>query len=157
MTGGRIKRIEKFIDEDSFFLTYGDGLANINLNKLLKFHKYHKKIATITSVQPPNRYGILDIDFKKKNRVFSFNEKPKNKNYFINGGFFVLSKKIFNFIKNDSTIFEKDPLIKLVRKRELHSYYHKDFWQCMDSMRDKKILEDLCRKNNTPPWLKNEN
>ena len=157
MTGGRVKRIEKFINEDCFFLTYGDGLANINLKKLLKFHKNHKKIATITSVQPPNRYGILDIDFKKKNKVFSFNEKPKNKNYYINGGFFVLSKKIFKFIKNDATIFEKEPLKFLVKKKELHSYYHKNFWQCMDSMRDKKILEDLCRKNKTPPWLKNDN
>ena len=157
MTGGRVKRIEKLINEECFFLTYGDGLANINLKKLLKFHKNHKKIATITSVQPPNRYGILDIDFKKKNKVFSFNEKPKNKNYYINGGFFVLSKKIFKFIKNDATIFEKEPLKILVKKKELHSYYHKNFWQCMDSMRDKKILEDLCRKNNTPPWLKNDN
>ena len=157
MTGGRVKRIEKLINEDCFFLTYGDGLANINIKKLLKFHKNHKKIATITSVQPQNRYGILDIDFKKKNKVFSFNEKPKNKNYYINGGFFVLSKKIFKFIKNDATIFEKEPLKFLVKKKELHSYYHKNFWQCMDSMRDKKILEDLCRKNNTPPWLKNDN
>ena len=157
MTGGRIKRIKKFIKDDNFFLTYGDGLANINLKKLLKFHKSHKKIATITSVQPPNRYGVLDINFRKKNKVLSFDEKPKNKNYYINGGFFVLSNKIFNFIKNDKTVFEKKPLINLINKREIHSYFHKNFWQCMDSMRDKKILESCCKKNINPPWLKNEN
>ena len=156
MTGGRIKRIKNLIKEDNFFLTYGDGLANIDLKKLLKFHKSHRKIATVTSVQPPSRYGILDIDFKKKNVVSSFNEKPKNKNYFINGGFFVLSKEIFKFIKNDQTIFEKKPLINLVFKKQLHSYFHKSFWQCMDSIRDKKILESYCKKKTNPPWLKNE-
>ena len=156
MTGGRIKKIKKFINEDHFFLTYGDGLANINLKELLKFHKSHKKIATLTSVQPPSRYGILGIDFKNKNKVLSFNEKPKNNNYYINGGFFVLSKKIFNFIKNDQTIFEKKPLINLVKKGELHSYFHKNFWQCMDSMRDKKILESYAKKNTVLPWFKNE-
>lgn len=154
MTGGRVKRIENYIEEENFFLTYGDGLANINIKKLLKFHQSHKKIATVTSVQPPSRYGILDIKFKNKNLVSSFNEKPKKKNYFINGGFFVLSKKIFKFIKNDQTIFEKKPLINLVKKNELHSYLHNNFWQCMDSLRDKKVLESYYKNKNNPPWLK---
>lgn len=155
MTGGRIKRIKKYISEDSFFLTYGDGLSNINLKKLLKFHYSHNKIATLTSVQPPNRYGILGLDFKNKNRVLSFNEKPKNDNYYINGGFFVLSKKIFTFLKNDKTIFEKKPLLQLVKRKEIHSYFHSGFWQCMDSMRDKELLESFFKKSKIPPWLKN--
>ena len=155
MTGGRVKRVKKFINEDNFFLTYGDGLSNINLKKLLKFHKSHNKIATITSVQPPNRFGILNLDFKNKNKVLSFNEKPKNNNYYINGGFFVLSKKIFSFLKNDQTIFEKKPLLQLVKRKEIHSYLHKSFWQCMDSMRDKELLESYAKNSKIPPWLKN--
>ena len=138
MTGGRIKRLKKYLDKEKFFLTYGDGVSNINIKKLLKFHIKNKKIATLTAVRPPARFGAIKI---KKNHVKYFKEKSKLDEGWINGGYFVFEPEILKYIKNDSTYLEKEPLEKLSRKKQLMAYKHKNFWQCMDTLRDKKILE----------------
>ena len=143
MTGGRIKRIKKFIGNDeNFCLSYGDGLSNIKINKLIKFHLKNKKIATLTAVKYKNPKGILSIS--KNYLVKKIKEKPLE---YINGGFFVLSKKIFNFIKNDKTIFEKDCLPRLSRINQLVAFKHNGFWACMDTLREKKELNKLWETN----------
>ena len=147
MTGGRVKRIEKYVD-DTFCLTYGDGLINLNMNKLIEYHKKAKSIGTITAVQPPGRFGSLIIDNSK---VTKFQEKPKGDMNWINGGFFVFEKEIFNYIKNDDSILEKDPLEKLSKENQLNAYKHTDFWYAMDTLRDKNHLEKLWM-NNKAPW-----
>ena len=139
MTGGRIKRLKKYLKSD-FLLTYGDGLSNVNINKLSKFHISHKKIATLTMVIPPAKYGTVEVD---KNIVTNFQEKPKGDNRLINGGFFVLNNKIFNFIKNDKSIFEEHVIIELIKLKELQAYKLIGFWQSMDSLKDKIALEEL--------------
>ena len=146
MTGGRIKKIGKFLDKDndSFYLTYGDGISNINISKLLKFHNKMKLLATVSAVRPPARFGSLII---KNNRVIEFNEKNKNFESLINGGFFVLSKKIIKYIKHNSTIFEQYPLKKLAKQKQLASYFHKGVWFPMDTIRDKKIIKNYMKKN----------
>jgi len=145
MTGGRIKRVEKFLKNDEFFcLTYGDGLSNVNIDSLLKFHKRHKKLATLSSFNSSGRFGILDV---KKDRVLSFKEKP---NDFINIGFFVLSPEVINFIKNDSTIWEKEPMSLLAKNNNLMAFNHKGFFHPMDTLRDKIYLEDLWKRNKAP-------
>ena len=145
MTGGRIRRIKDFIGpKESFCLTYGDGISDINIAKLINFHFKCKKIATMTAVQPPARYGSVQI---KNNKVIKFQEKPKGDNIYINGGFFVLNYEIFKFIKGDSSIFEKDVLPILVKKNNLSAYEHKGFWHAMDSLRDKISLDELYSKN----------
>lgn len=150
MTGGRIKRLKKFINKDEdFFLTYGDGLSNINLNKLLKFHLKHKKIATITAVRPPVRFGEMYI---KNSRVTSFKEKPEPKSSWINGGFFLLNYKVFDYIENDQTSFEKQPMEKLSSTRNLMAYKHLGFWKCMDNIGDKNYLEKIYKKNKSSLW-----
>ncbi len=150
MTGGRVKKIKKYINNDeNFFLTYGDGLSNVNIRKLSEFHIAHKKIATLTTVVPPAKYGAIKAD---KNIVTKFQEKPKKNNQLINGGFFVLNKKIFKFIKNDKTIFEENVMKKLTKLKELQAYKHFGFWQSMDSLKDKIDLEELWLKN--PFWKK---
>ena len=138
MTGGRLKRLKKYLDKETFFLTYGDGISNINLNKLLAFHKKNKNIATLTAVRPPARFGAIKIQGKK---VTYFREKSKLDEGWINGGFFIFEPKIFNFIKNDYTYLEREPLSKLGKIKELNAYKHEGFWQCMDTIRDKEILE----------------
>ncbi len=147
-TAGRIKKIQKLIKGDNFFLTYGDGVSNINIKKLLNFHLKNKKYATLTAVRPEARYGILKIE---KNLVSKFNEKPLSKDSWINGGFFVLNKNIFKFIKNYKSIWEQEPLKKLTKSKNLCAYKHTGFWQSMDTLREKRILEDLWKKKN-PPW-----
>lgn len=147
-TGGRLKKIEKLIKEENFFLTYGDGLSNVNLDKLLYFHLKNKKYATLTAVRPEARYGILNIE---KNLVTKFNEKPVSKDSWINGGFFVLNRKIFKYLKNYKTVWEQDPLKKITKQKKLCAYKHTGFWQSMDNLREKKILEKLWKKKN-PPW-----
>jgi glucose-1-phosphate cytidylyltransferase len=147
-TGGRLKKIQKFIKNDNFFLTYGDGLSDVNISKLLNFHLKNKKLATLTAVRPEARYGILEI---KNNLVKKFNEKPTSKDSWINGGFFVLNKKIFKFIKNYKSIWEQEPLKKITNTQNLCAYKHLGFWQSMDTLREKKILERLWSKKN-PPW-----
>ncbi len=138
MTGGRIKRLKKYINDKTFMLTYGEGLSDVNLEKLLKVHKKSKKIATLTAVRPPARFGAIKIF---KNRVSYFKEKSKLDEGWINGGFFVLEPTIFKFIKGDKSFFEREPLQKISKLKQLYAFKHKGFWQCMDTLRDKEILE----------------
>jgi glucose-1-phosphate cytidylyltransferase len=147
MTGGRIKRLEKYLKNERFMLTYGDGLSNINLKQLLDFHLKSKKIATVTAVHPPARFGELII---KNNKVIEFNEKTKSKTQWINAGFFIFEPQIFKYIKNDKTILEGDPLTRLAKTKNLAAFKHESFWQCMDTMKDKNYLERIWKKK--PPW-----
>lgn len=148
MTGGRIKRIDEYIGEgEDFCLTYGDGLSNINITELIKFHKNHGKAATLSSVFPPGRFGALKI---KNSQVKSFFEKPKGDGAYINGGFFVLNKRAIDYIEDDSTIWEQEPLNMLAKTGELMSFKHEDFWQAMDTLRDKNLLEELWESNKAP-------
>jgi len=149
-TGGRIKRAEKIINNKPFLLTYGDGLANIDLNKLISFHKSHDGLVTMSSVQLASRFGILEIGDEE--RVTQFKEKPKENEAWINGGFFICEPDILNYIKNDSTTFEKDPLATLTEDGKLFTYRHKGFWKCMDTLRDKRELDELA-KSDSPPWV----
>ncbi|MDA9625115.1 sugar phosphate nucleotidyltransferase [Candidatus Pelagibacter bacterium] len=150
LTGGRLLRLKKYLDmDDNFLMTYGDGVSNVNLSKLIKFHIKHKKIATITAVHPPVRFGELILN---NDKVKQFKEKPQAKAGWVNGGFFALNKKVFNFLKNDKTIFEREPLEKLSKTNQLMAFKHKGFWQCMDTLRDKQLLNKYFRKN--PLWLK---
>ena len=150
MTGGRLKRLKDFVGKETFMLTYGDGLANINLTKLVDYHKKHGKLSTVTSVRPPARFGSLKI---KGEKVIAFKEKSQSESGWINGGFFVFEPKIFDFIKDDNTYLEREPLEKLANIGELNAFKHENFWQCMDTKRDKDYLEELL-KNNKAPWLK---
>lgn len=149
MTGGRLLRLKKYFkNKENFMLTYGDGLSNQNLKKLYNFHLSHGKIATVTAVRPPARYGELDLS---ANKVKKFEEKPVATKSWINGGFFVFNTKIFKYIRNDKTILEKSPLEILSKKGELMAFKHNKFWQCMDTMRDKKYLSGML-KNKKAPW-----
>jgi len=152
MTGGRLLRLKEVLkNEETFMLTYGDGVSNIDLSKLLQFHKSHGKIATVTAVRPPVRFGELIID--NNNKVEEFAEKPQAGKGWINGGFFVFNKEIFNYLENDSIMLEREPLEKLSQTGELMAYKHHGFWQCMDTIREKEILENLWSSNNAV-WLK---
>jgi len=145
-TGGRILKIKKFFQEnENFFLTYGDGISNQNLYKTFKFNKKHQKIATITTVRPPARFGKVKIF--SNNIVKEFKEKPNVNNGWINGGFFIFNYKIFNYINKKNEIFEKEPLERLVKKKQLSAFRHKGLWQCMDTPRDKKIISEILKKN----------
>ncbi len=144
MTGGRILRLKKYIKDENFLMTYGDGLSNINIKKLINLHLKKNKIATLTAVRPPARFGELKL---LKNSVISFNEKPQVQLGWINGGFFVLNKKIFNYITDNKTIFEKKPLEVLSNINQLNAYKHYDFWQCMDTKRDYLYLKKLYYSN----------
>jgi glucose-1-phosphate cytidylyltransferase len=141
MTGGRVKRVREYIGDETFMLTYGDGVGDINIKKLMEFHRYKKKYATVTSVQPSGRFGSLVLDDKKN--VLSFQEKPKGDGSWINGGFFVLEPSVFDYIKSDETIWEKEPLEGLARDSQLVAFTHSGFWQPMDTLRDKNHLEQL--------------
>jgi glucose-1-phosphate cytidylyltransferase len=149
MTGGRIKRIEPYITTETFLLTYGDGLADVNIRNTIKFHQKHGKAATMLAVKPPGRFGVLEIDANAT--VQSFSEKPSNEFGWINGGFFVLNKKIFSYIKDNQTIWERDPLERLATDQELTAYKHEGFWQPVDTLREKKLLEKMWQEE-TPPW-----
>jgi glucose-1-phosphate cytidylyltransferase len=141
MTGGRLKRVVKYLEgEDAFCFTYGDGVADVNISKLIDFHKNHGKQATLTSTYPPGRFGALDI---QKNQIRQFKEKPKGDGAMINGGFFVLSPKVIERIADDSTTWEREPLVSLAEDGELMAYQHHGFWQPMDTLRDKNYLEEL--------------
>lgn len=150
MTGGRIKQIQKYIEPgEPFMLTYGDGVSDINISKLLQFHMEKSKIATLTAINPSGKYGVLDI--KDDGVIQSFEEKPNNTMGWINGGYFVLNYEVFNYIQDDiNTIFERGPIENLVEDNELTAYKHEGFWQCMDTMRDKLVLEELWNKNEAP-------
>tara|TARA_Y200000002_G_C22506861_1_gene589605 strand:- start:162 stop:842 length:681 start_codon:yes stop_codon:yes gene_type:complete len=143
MTGGRLKRLKKYLGKETFLLTYGDGVSNVNLKQLVKFHKKNKKILTLTAVRPPARFGAIKI---KGNKVTYFKEKSKIDEGWINGGFFVMEPKIFKFLKNDKTFLEREPLEKISKKNELVAFKHYKFWQCVDTKRDKEILEKILKK-----------
>ncbi len=143
MTGGRLKRIKKFIGNETFMMTYGDGLSNVNLKKLLKFHKRNKKLVTLTAVRPPARFGAIQL---KGQIVSYFREKSKIDENWINGGFFVMEPEFFKSIKNDSTILEQKPLENAAKKRQLIAFKHEGFWQCMDTKKDKDILSKILNK-----------
>jgi glucose-1-phosphate cytidylyltransferase len=148
MTGGRLKRVEKYLDNDTFCFTYGDTLNDVNIEKLIKFHQSKKKLATITACHPPEKYGVLKLQNEK---VAEFKEKPKKENEWVNGGFFVLEPNIFDHIKNDKTIWEKEPMEKLVKMNQLVAYRHNGFYQPMDTMSDKKILDNIWKRK-TKSW-----
>lgn len=146
-TGGRVKRSAEFIGDETCMLTYGDGVANVNLKDLLNFHKKEGKIATVTAVRPPARFGGLTFE---GNRVVRFEEKPQLGEGWINGGFFVLEPEIKEYIRNDETIFEKEPLERLAEEGELVAYRHDNFWQCMDTIRDVHVLNSMWEQNKSP-------
>lgn len=150
MTGGRIKRIQEYVGNETFCMTYGDGLADIDIKALLEHHQKQKKLATITGTEPPGRFGALKIN---GDMVTGFQEKPKGDNTVINGGFFVLDAQIFNYIKNDQTLWEKQPLENLAKDAELTVYKHHGFWQPMDTLREKNLLEELWASGKAP-WKK---
>ena len=154
LTGGRILRIKDFVD-DEFFLTYGDGVADINISKLIEHHKTHKKIATMTIVQPQGRFGMVEFN-TTTNLIENFSEKLKGDGAWINGGFFVLNKKIFKNLKDDFTVWEKEPLENLSKENQLVAFKHDGFWYPMDTMRDKVYLENLWDKNKAPWKIWNE-
>ena len=143
MTGGRLKRLKKHLDKETFLLTYGDGVSNVNLKKLIKFHKKNKKILTLTAVRPPARFGAIKL---KGNKVTYFKEKSKIDEGWINGGFFVMEPKIFKFLKNDKTFLEREPMENLSKRNELMAFKHYKFWQCVDTKRDKEILEKILKR-----------
>ena len=149
MTGGRVKRLKNIIGNETFMLTYGDGLSNINIKKLLKFHKKHKKLVTLSAVRPPARFGVVRFN---KNRVSYFKEKSKLDEGWINGGFFVIEPEFFRYIKNDKTYLEREPLEMICKKKQLFAFKHSDFWQCMDTKRDLDRLKLIYSKN--APWLR---
>lgn len=148
MTGGRIKRVKDYIGNEPFMMTYGDGVCDIDLRKLLEFHKAHGKLATMTAVQPGGRFGTLEIE--DDNRISRFAEKRKEDGGWINGGFMVLEPQVIDYIKDDSTTFEREPLERLSRENQLVAYRHDGFWQCMDTLRDKMLLESLLEKGQAP-------
>lgn len=149
MTGGRIKRIEKYVGNEPFMLTYGDGVSNVNIRELLAYHKLHGKIATLTSINVGQRFGVLDID--NAGHIRTFREKQDMDGSKINGGFMVLNPTVFQYIKSDdSTVFEKDPLELIAKEEQLMAYTHEGFWQCMDTQRDKMQLEELWESGNAP-------
>jgi glucose-1-phosphate cytidylyltransferase len=151
MTGGRIKRVRDYLkDENSFFLTYGDGVSDVDITKSLQFHEQHGKWATVTAVQPPGRYGVLNIE---GSQVSSFLEKPAGKESLINGGFFVLSPKCLDLIEGDSTVWEREPMETLTKMGQLMAYEHAGFWQPMDTLRDKNYLDELWVSGKAP-WKK---
>lgn len=148
-TGGRIKRLAPWIGDETFMVTYGDGVSNVKIQDLVTFHKNHRKLATITAVRPPARFGGLRFD---GDWVSEFVEKPQIGEGWINGGFFVFEPDVINYIKEDSTILEKEPLERLTADRELVAFRHDGFWQCMDTLRDVRLLEDLWERGNAP-WI----
>ena len=148
MTGGRVKRIKEYIGNETFMMTYGDGVGSINIDKLIQFHKNHGKLATLTATQPSGRFGALGIS--NNDEITSFKEKPRGDQSWINGGFFVLEPEVFDYIDGDSTTFEREPLENLAARKELVAYKHDAFWMPMDTLRDKNTLEELWQSGNAP-------
>lgn len=148
MTGGRIKRIGKFLDGDSFLMTYGDGVCNVDILETIKFHEKHQRLATITTVKPEGRFGVLDIG--DDGQIREFREKASQDMGWINGGYMVLNRKVLDYIEGDRTVFEAEPLQKLAEDGQMMAYKHKGFWRCMDTQRDKKALETLWEEGNAP-------
>lgn len=151
MTGGRVKRIQQYIGNETFMLTYGDGVSDINISELLEFHRSHGKIATLTAVHIGQRFGVLDID-KKDKTIRAFREKSEADGSRVNAGYMVLQPEIFDYIDGDDTIFEQEPLRKLAEKGELKAYKHNGFWKCMDTQREKEQLDELITRGEAP-WM----
>lgn len=145
MTGGRLKRIKNYLDDETFCFTYGDGLSDIDITKLIAYHKNNKMLATVTAVQPPGRFGTLHFE---EDKVLGFQEKPAGDGNWINGGYFVLEPSVLDYIKDDSTIWERDPLEKLSKEGQLSAYKHTGFWNSLDTLRDKNHLDELWNSNN---------
>jgi len=152
-TDGRLKRVGKYLNSGTFCMTYGDGVCDVEVSEIVKFHKSHGKLATVMGVPSPGRFGILEID--GSNKVTAFQEKPSNEVGYINGGFFVLEPGVLDYIEGDATTWERDPLENLARDGELMTYLHKGFWKPMDTLRDKMILEEMIETGNAP-WLRVE-
>lgn len=146
MTGGRVKRIQPYVGNETFMLTYGDGVADVNIKELVAYHTTHGKLATVTSTQPSGRFGALNLS--ENNQVLGFHEKPKGDGVWINAGFFVMEPKVFDYIADDRTLLEKEPLENLASNEELVAYKHNGFWQPMDTLRDKNHLEELWKSGN---------
>ena len=150
MTGGRLLRVIDYLEGETFCMTYGDGVSNVNISKLIEFHKTEGRIATLTAVQPDGRFGAFSLR-EGESKVDQFKEKPKGDGAWINGGFFVLEPKVFDYIEGDFTVFEREPMMELAKDDQLSAYRHEDFWQCMDTLRDKNVLENHWASVN-PPW-----
>ena len=150
MTGGRLKKVKDYIGKETFCMTYGDGVSDINIKELIEFHRKQKVLATVTAVKLPGRFGAFSLSDNSSN-VKNFKEKPSGDGAWINGGFSVLEPEIFNYIDGDSTIWEHEPMQKLISDEKLIAYKHNGFWQSMDTLRDKQVLEDLWKSGN-PPW-----
>lgn len=148
MTGGRVKRIQSYIGYHAFLMTYGDGVADVDIRKIVSFHKNHGKLATITAVQPTGRFGALEIN--EESSIFSFQEKPDGDGAWVSGGFFVLEPEVFDYIDSDETIFERQPLERLAAEGNLKAYKHTGFWQPMDTLRDKNLLEEIWAGDDAP-------
>ncbi|MFC1680369.1 glucose-1-phosphate cytidylyltransferase [Pseudomonadota bacterium] len=147
MTGGRLKRIRSYLDGEDFCFTYGDGVGNVDITDLINFHKEHGKLATLTATQSPGRFGVLDLD---DDQILSFREKPHGDGAWINGGFFVLSSKVIDYIDSDATIWEREPMERLAQEGQFSAYRHDGFWQPMDTLRDKLHLEQLWQSGQAP-------
>jgi glucose-1-phosphate cytidylyltransferase len=147
MTGGRIKRVADYVGKEDFCCTYGDGISDVNITALIEFHKQHGKLATLTATQPPGRFGALELS---GNDILKFQEKPQGDGSWINGGFFVLSPKVHDYIKDDQTIWEREPMNRLAQERQISAYFHSGFWQPMDTLRDKNHLEELWASGKAP-------
>ncbi|MCI9026047.1 MAG: hypothetical protein HFG92_16810 [Dorea sp.] len=154
MTGGRVKRIRNYVGDEPFFLTYGDAVSDVDISKLLEFHKTHGKTVTLTTVNIAQQKGVLDIN--EDNTITSFREKGKTDGAIVNGGFMVCNPEIFQYLEDDNTILEQKPMRELACQGELKSYYHSGFWQCMDTKREKDLLERMW-ENNHVPWKTWEN
>jgi glucose-1-phosphate cytidylyltransferase len=150
MTGGRIKRVRQHLTDETFCLTYGDGVSDIDITSLIEFHKKQDVVVTLTAVQPPGRFGAFSMDSEDA-KVHTFKEKPRGDGAWINGGFFVVDPVAFDYIENDTTVWEKEPMENLAQEGRLAAYRHHGFWQPMDTLRDKKFLESLWEQPN-PPW-----
>ena len=147
MTGGRLRRIRNFIGSETFCMTYGDGVGNVDIRKAISFHRKAKKLSTVTAVQPPGRFGAMDVE---RCRVTRFVEKPHGDGGWINGGFFVLEPRSLDYIDDDETIWEKEPMRKLAKESQMSAFLHRGFWQPMDTLREKQLLEDLWRTGRAP-------
>ncbi len=149
MTGGRIKRIKEYVDDQPFCMTYGDGVGNVDIGRLLKFHRDQKTFATLTAVQVPGRFGVFTLE-KEDALISSFSEKPSSDGAWVNGGFFVLEPQIFDYIEGDQTVWELEPMERLAREKQLSAFRHYGFWRPMDTLRDKIVLEEMWGRNEAP-------
>lgn len=147
MTGGRLKRVRQYLGDEDFCFTYGDGVGDVNISELIEFHRSQKRLATLTGVQPPGRFGALNLN---GTRVANFEEKPHGDGGWINGGFFILSPSVIDYIEHDATVWERDPMERLAREGQLSAYLHQGFWQPMDTLRDKQHLEELWQSGSAP-------